>query len=110
MSNSIEPLYISTGQPADGKNKFFPRDKIVNQIWRKLKRGEDLLLTAPRRVGKSSILHYVKNNPHDGYIVKYLSIMGKDNANDYFKVLYDHTFLHNYPKRKNSKIRIKNYE
>jgi len=39
MSNSIEPLYISTGQPADGENKFFPRDKIVNQIWRKLKRG-----------------------------------------------------------------------
>jgi hypothetical protein len=89
MSNSIEPLYISSGQPADGENKFFPRDKIVNQIWRKLKRGEDLLLTAPRRVGKSSILHYVKNNPHDGYIVKYLSIMGKDNANDYFKLLYD---------------------
>lgn len=90
----IEPLYICTGQPADGKNKFFPRDKIVNQLWRKLKRDEDLLLTAPRRVGKSSILHHIKNNPHDDYIVKYLSIMGEDNANNYFKLLYD-TLLEN---------------
>lgn len=86
---NIEPLYISTGQPADGKNKFFPRDKIINQIWRKLKRGEDLLLTAPRRVGKSSILHFIKKNPEDGYIVKYLSIMGVDNSNIYFKNIYN---------------------
>ena len=89
MNTNIEPLYICTGQPADGKNKFFPREKIINQLWRKLKREEDLLLTAPRRVGKSSILHYIKNNPHDGYIVKYLSIMGVDDANEYFKLIYD---------------------
>ncbi len=88
-SQPIEPLYISTGQPADGKNKFFPRDKIINLIWRKLKGGEDLLLTAPRRVGKSSILHSIKKNPHDGYIVKYLSIMGVDNSNIYFKNIYN---------------------
>jgi len=94
MSNSIEPLYISTGQPADGENKFFPRDKIVNQIWRKLKRGEDLLLTAPRRVGKSSILHHIEKNPRDGYIVKYLSIYGTDNSNLYFKRIYN-TLLEN---------------
>ena len=84
-----QPLYISTGQPADGENKFFPRDKVIHQIWRKLKQGEDLLLTAPRRIGKSSILHYIKKNPHDGYIVKYLSIMGVDNSNIYFKQIYN---------------------
>ena len=89
MSQHLEPLYISTGQPADGKNKFFPRDKIIKKIWKRLKRGEDLLLTAPRRVGKSSILHYIKKNPHDGYIVKYLSIMGVDNSNIYFKLIYN---------------------
>ncbi len=86
---SIEPLYISTGQPADGENKFFPRDKIIKQIWRRLKRGENLLLTAPRRVGKSSILHYIKKYPHDGYIMKYISIMGVDNSNTYFKLIYN---------------------
>jgi len=39
--NEIKPLYISTGQPADSKNKFFRRDKIINEIWRKLERGEN---------------------------------------------------------------------
>jgi len=94
MSNSIEPLYISTGQPADGENKFFPRNKIVNQIWRKLTRGEDLLLTAPRRVGKSSILHYIKKNPKEGYIVKYLPVMGVHDSNTFFKYIYN-TLLEN---------------
>jgi len=89
MNQNLEPLYISTGQPADGKNKFFPRDKIIKKIWKKLKHGEDLLLTAPRRVGKSSILHYIKKNPKKGYIVKYLSIMGVDNSNIYFKLIYN---------------------
>ena len=91
---SIEALSISTGQPADGKKKFFPRDNIINQIWRRLKRGEDLLLTAPRRIGKSSILHYIKKNPHEGYIVKYISIMGVDNSDTYFKNIYN-TLLEN---------------
>jgi len=86
---NIEPLYISIGQPANGKNKFFPRDKIINNIWRRLNRGENLLLTAPRRVGKSSILQYIKKNPQDGYIIKYLSIMGVDNSNSYFKLIYN---------------------
>lgn len=86
---SIEALSISTGQPADGKKKFFPRDKIIDKIWSRLKRGEDLLLTAPRRVGKSSILHYIKKNPCEGYIVKYISIMGVDNSDTYFKNIYN---------------------
>ena len=89
MSEKLKPLYISIGPPADGENKFFPRDKIIKKIWKKLKHGEDLLLTAPRRVGKSSILHYIKKNPKKGYIVKYLSIMGVDNSNIYFKLIYN---------------------
>jgi hypothetical protein len=89
MSQNIEPLYISTGQPADGKNKFFPRTKVLTQIWRKLKRGEDLLIVAPRRVGKSSILRYMQRNPKEGYFVKYLSIMSVDNANGYFKQIFN---------------------
>ena len=90
----MQPLIISTGQPADGENKFFPRDKIIKKIWDKLERGEDILLTAPRRVGKSSILHYIKKNPHEGYIVKYLSVMGIDDANLFFKQIYT-TLLEN---------------
>jgi len=88
MSENLEPLYISTGKVADGENIFFPRDKIIRKIWRKLDRGEDLLLVAPRRIGKSSILHHIQKNPKKDYIVKYLSIMSTDSSNVYFKQIY----------------------
>lgn len=84
----VQPLHICTGQPADGRNKFFPRTKIINKIWRKLDRGEDLLIVAPRRVGKSSILRHIERNPNDGYFVKYISIMSVDSANTYFKKIF----------------------
>ena len=85
---AIQALSISTGQAADGENKFFPRKKITDRIWRKLDRGEDLLIVAPRRVGKSSILRYIERNPNDGYFVKYISIMSVDSSNGFFKKLF----------------------
>ncbi|SFV64137.1 Gll1120 protein [hydrothermal vent metagenome] len=84
----IKPLYISTGQPADGKNKFFKRDKIIKEIWQKLERGENLLVVAPRRVGKSSILKNIARYPKDGYIVKYNIIMGVQYSNEFFKKIH----------------------
>ncbi|MEN6623631.1 MAG: hypothetical protein ABFD50_19055 [Smithella sp.] len=50
------------GQVARGK-KYLPRTGITNEIWRKLADGSNLLLVAPRRVGKSSILLYLLTIP-----------------------------------------------
>lgn len=87
--SSIKPLYIKIGSPVYGKKNFFRRDKIINRIWRKLERGENLLLVAPRRVGKSSILKNIERNPKDGYIVKYNITMGVHSSNEFFKKIYD---------------------
>ena len=84
----MEPLTISTGRAADGKDKYFRRKNIETKVWSKIKLNEDLLLAAPRRSGKSSILKYLERNPRDGYLIKYKSVQSVDSINEYFKQIY----------------------
>lgn len=84
---TMEPLTISTGKVADGKGKYFDRPGIEKKIWTTLDRKEHLLLAAPRRTGKSSILKNIERNPKDNYLVKYKSVQSIDSVNEYFKQL-----------------------
>lgn len=86
--NTTRPLYISTGKVADGEKRYFPRKEIERKIWTKLKQGENLLLAAPRRTGKSSILKHIEKNPEPGFIVKYKAVQSIDSTNEFFKSLY----------------------
>ncbi|MFC6204440.1 ATP-binding protein [Psychrobacter urativorans] len=61
---------MSAGNIAYGKN-YFPRLDDERKIWRKIVQGDNLLLLAPRRVGKSSLLHHLKDNPIEGYALIY---------------------------------------
>lgn len=61
---------MSAGNIAYGKH-YFPRLDDERKIWRKISKGDNLLLLAPRRVGKSSLLHHLKDNPVDGYALIY---------------------------------------
>jgi len=87
--DDLIPLQSSVGQPAEGKNKYFHREKIVKRILRKLKKGENLLLSAPRRIGKSSILKYIKSNANKDEIIKYIIVQSVDNEEQFFKKLYN---------------------
>lgn len=82
-------LKTTTGSPAEGEEKFFPRSLITKKIWRKLNNGEHLLITAPRRVGKTTILKDMVNNPQDGYIVKYIIVQSVDKENEFYKLLFN---------------------
>jgi hypothetical protein len=84
----LKPLMISTGRAADGKDKYFERPNIENRIWSKIKQKEHLLLAAPRRTGKSSILKNLERNPQGNYLVKYKAVQSVDSTNEYFKQLY----------------------
>ena len=43
-----------TGSPVEGEN-FFGREKELEYAWRHIKKGNSIILSAPRRVGKSSL-------------------------------------------------------
>ncbi|ALU42970.1 hypothetical protein [Pseudoalteromonas rubra] len=58
------------GQVVRG-DKYFPREKDQNKLLRRLRDGSHLLVLAPRRVGKTSMLFYLQDNPPDGYVFLY---------------------------------------
>src|ERR1019366_2022941 len=63
----------SMGRLADG-SAFFDRQEIMSRAWDLLKTS-NLLLLAPRRVGKSSLLNRMKQDgPARGYNTLYLSV------------------------------------
>ena len=77
------------GIPARGED-YFPRPSITQEIWLKLEKGGNLLLVAPRRVGKSSILLDLLDNPKDDYILIYYISESVNNTNEFYKKLFNH--------------------
>lgn len=59
------------GQVPRGEN-FFPRDAIINKIYRRLESGQNLVMAAPRRVGKTSIMLAMQDNPREGFQFVYV--------------------------------------
>ena len=84
----LKPINPSTGQPAEGDN-FFPREKIITKIQRKLNMGENILLSAPRRTGKSSILKHMQKNPQKNQIIKYIIVQSVETEEEFFKKLFN---------------------
>lgn len=53
------------GPPVRGKD-FYGRDAFVSLVWEKLQ-GGNVLLAAPRRFGKTSVMYSLIDNPKDDY-------------------------------------------
>ncbi len=87
--SELKPLQSLIGPPANGEKKYFPREKIVNKIRRKLSSGHNLLISAPRRIGKSTILKYIENHPMENEIIKYIIVQRIDTEEQFFKILYN---------------------
>lgn len=85
-NNTIKP---SLGNAARGE-AFYPRDREVKRIFRVLDTNASIYLSAPRRVGKTSILQHLEDLEEDnGYYFIYTITESVDSINDFFKVLYE---------------------
>jgi hypothetical protein len=73
---------IRPGAMATGSN-FYDRNKEIEEIWRKVQKGENLLLRAPRRYGKSSILDHISKNPLPGWRICYVDLEGGKSTEDF---------------------------
>jgi hypothetical protein len=63
---------IHIGPPAWGCD-FFDRKEIIDQCWDTLE-SSSLILSAPRRYGKSSIMLHLRNNPHEEFYPIYFEL------------------------------------
>lgn len=95
LSKGIE-MQNCVGQAVRGDN-FWDREDEIDDIWDAIKTGSHILLAAPRRVGKTSIMFHLEDNPHDGYAVVYVNTESADSENEFwhklFNALMDEDFL-----------------
>ncbi|WP_294042301.1 hypothetical protein [Thiolapillus sp.] len=80
-------MQYHVGSPVEGED-FFNRKKEINAIWRALD-SDSLLLLAPRRAGKTSLMkHLVYLAPDKGYQPSYLTVEGAADEADFMERLY----------------------
>ncbi len=79
------------GQVARGDD-FFERPKIISELWRQIESGSSILITAPRRVGKTSLLAHFEDNPKDGFRLLYIITESVNSEKEFFRKLYSHIF------------------
>ena len=78
----------SVGQAVRGKN-FWKRVNELASIWNAIESGSHILLVAPRRVGKTSIMFNLQDEPKDGYIVVYIDTESSDSENEFWQKLFN---------------------
>ncbi len=72
-----------TGPPVVGDD-LYGREQEVEQLWSALARGESLLMLAPRRVGKTSLMQELQRNPRTNWDVVYIDVEDARGAADLF--------------------------
>jgi AAA+ ATPase superfamily predicted ATPase len=83
----INPKII-IGNTATG-DYYYDRPGIIADIWEQLTIGNHVLLAAPRRVGKSSIMKYMIEKSMDNYKCIYENIQGLTSADHFFQTIYE---------------------
>jgi hypothetical protein len=74
------------GQAPRGEH-FYPRDRVINTLYRRLDAQSHVFLSAPRRVGKTSIMRFLEDKPRPGYCFVYVITESVDTAEAFYKKL-----------------------
>jgi AAA+ ATPase superfamily predicted ATPase len=82
----ISPKII-IGPVATG-DYYYHRLEIVEDIWEELEKGNFVLIAAPRRVGKTSVMKFMVENPKENYKLIFENIQGINAEDDFYKMIY----------------------
>ncbi len=77
-------MRIQTGNPVSGDD-FYKREHLIDKAWDLIESGNHILLAAPRRVGKTSLMYYLRDNPKENFIFLYLDTESINNENEFFR-------------------------
>lgn len=80
-------MRIIVGQAAR-KEDFWDRKKELANIWDAIESGSHILLAAPRRVGKTSIMYKIMDEPKNGSIILYVDVESANSENELWKKLF----------------------
>ena len=70
-----------TGPPVLGED-LFGRESELGRLWSELDRGHHLLMLAPRRVGKTSLMLELRHSPKESWDVIFINVEGSGDAAD----------------------------
>jgi hypothetical protein len=102
-------MRIITGQAVRGEN-FFKRPILINKLWRKVDSGSSIIISAPRRVGKTSLMRYIEDNPNEKYYVIYVITESVDSENRYYEEIVKSILCCDFINKKDIvSIKIKNF-
>ena len=76
-----------TGAPVDPMDLRF-RGPFLEELWQTLRTGH-VVLTAPRRTGKTSVMDYLRDHPENGFSVVSINVQDLSHPADFFQVLLD---------------------
>lgn len=77
-----------TGDAATGE-RYLKRNRINEEFWREVEKGNHILFVAPRRVGKTSVMKDLEENCPDGYACIYQNIEGVKTRNEFYRRLFE---------------------
>lgn len=77
-------MRIQTGNPVRG-NDFFVRENLIEQTWEHLESGSHILIAAPRRVGKTSLMRYLEDFPRSPFSLIYLITESVNSENEFYR-------------------------
>ena len=76
-----------TGAPVDPVDLRF-REAFLAELWGTLRTGH-VVLTAPRRTGKTSVMDHLRDHPENGFQVVSINVQDLTHPADFFRVLLD---------------------
>jgi hypothetical protein len=76
-----------TGSPAEG-DTYLRRKYVNEEFWREIQKGNHILFTAPRRVGKTSVMKDLVANPIEDYLCIYENVESDNTSQQFYKRLY----------------------